>query len=252
MRPPTLAALVAAEWLKVRTVRMPGLLAAAAVALTLVLAVQPVLSAGRNGNPSLGTAGAMLAVLGATSRGPLVALVLGVLLVTAEHHHGTLTPVLLQVPSRARLLAAKAALAALGGLALGVLALATSLVVGLLSGAVRPDLLNADIVWRSAGLALTHPAYALLGVGIGALTFRSQPVAVLTPLAWLLFGEAMVVTSVDRHLLPLTLNGASAALANAGDLPGVLPIWAGGLLLAGCAGLAVAAGAVRLVRTDVA
>lgn len=252
MRPPTWASLVAAEWLKVRTVRLPAVLAATAVALTLALAVQPVLGAGRNGSPSLGTAGAMLAVLGATHRGPLVALVLGVLLVTAEHHHGTLTPVLLQVPSRARLLAAKAALALLGGLALGVLALTTSLVVGVLSGAVRVDLLNADMIWRVVGLALAHPAYALLGVGIGTLALRSQAVAVLTPLAWLMFGEPMVVASVDRHLLPWTVNGAAAALANAGDLPGVLPLWAGGLLLGGCAGLAVAAGAVRLVRTDVA
>lgn len=251
LRPPTWMALVSAEWLKVRTVRLPALLAATAVALTLVLALQPVLSAGRNGSPSLGTAGALLAVIGSTSRGPLVALVLGVLVVTAEHRHATLTPVLLQTPSRARLLAAKSAFAAMGGLGLGLLGLATSLSVGALSGAVRPGLLNADIAWRVTGLALAHPLYALLGVGVGALAARSQPVAVLIPVVWLLFGEAMVVNVVDARLLPWSLNGAVAALANAGDLAGVLPIWAGGLLLLACASVAVGAGTVRTVRADV-
>ena len=80
MKPTGWTAMVAAEWLKIRTVRVPAVLAGAVVALTAVLAVQPVLGAGRSGSPSLGTAGAMLAVLGATSRGPLIALVLGVLI----------------------------------------------------------------------------------------------------------------------------------------------------------------------------
>ena len=244
-------ALLATEWLKVRTIRLPVLLAAGAGALTLVLALPPVLGAGRRGNPSVGTAGAMLAVLDAMGRGPLVALVLGVLLVTAEQHHGTITPVLLQTPSRARLLLAKAALGVLAGGGLGLLGLVTAMAVGILSGAVTTDLMNADIAWRLAGLLLAHPAYALFGVGVGALAARSQPIAVALPVAWLLFGEAMLIQTVNRDLRPWGMTGATEALANAGNVTGVQPIWVGGALLLVFALLAVAGGTVRLARADV-
>jgi hypothetical protein len=246
-----LSALVATEWLKVRTVRAPALLAGATVGVTLVLALQPVVGAGRQGRPSLGTIGAMLGVLDATSRGPLLAVVVGVLVVAGEHHHATITTSLLQTPARTPLVVAKAVTAALVGLGLGVLGLATTLAVGLPTGAVRTDLLNADIVWRVVGLLLAYPAYALLGVGVGALLLRSQAAAVLVPVAWLLVVETLVVGSMDRHLLPWSLTGATAALANAGDLPGVLPIWGGALLLAGFALLVLLAGVARVARTDI-
>lgn len=246
-----LSALVATEWLKIRTVRAPALLAGATVAVTLVLALQPVVGAGRQGRPSLGTIGAMLGVLDATSRGPLLAVVVGVLVIAGEHHHATITTTLLQTPERTALVVAKALTAALVGLGLGLLGLTTTLAVGLPTGAVRPDLLNADIVWRVLGLLLAYPAYGLLGVGVGALLLRSQAAAVLVPVAWLLVLESLVVGSLDRRLLPWSLTGATAALANAGDLPGVLPIWGGALLLAGFALLVLLAGVARVARTDI-
>lgn len=246
-----LAALVATEWLKLRTVRAPALLAAATVGVTLVLALQPVLGAGQQGRPSPGTVGAMLGVLDATSRGPLLAMVFGVLVIAGEHHHGTFTTTLLQTPARTPLVVAKAVTAALVGLGLGLLGLATTLAVGVPAGAVRSDLLNADIVWRVLGLLLAYPAYGLLGVGVGALLLRSQAVAVMVPVTWLLAVESLVVGFLDRHLQPWSITGATAALANAGDLPGVLPIWAGALLLAGFALLVLLAGVTRVARTDV-
>lgn len=251
MNRPRLSALVATEWLKLRTVRTPLVLAAATVVLTVMLAVQPVLGAGRQGRPSLGTVGAMLAVLEADTRGALLALVLGVLVTAGEHHHDTITTSLLHTPVRARLVAAKAVAAAAGGLVLGVLGLATTLAVGVPTGAVRRDLLNPDIVWRVLGLLAAYPLYAVLGAGVGALLARSQPVAVLLPVAWLVFVEDLVVGTVDRHLLPWTLGGATAALANAGDVARVLPIWGGAALLAAAALLAVLAGASYAARTDI-
>jgi ABC-2 type transport system permease protein len=243
-------ALLATEWLKLRTVRAPWLLAAAAVAITLVLAVQPVLQAGRGG-PSIGTAGALLGVLGATGRGPLVALAFGALLVTGEYRHATLTATLLATPDRARLLGAKALTALLGGLVLGALSVLTALAVATAAGAVRADLVHADVLARVAGLLLAHPLYGLLGLGAGALLARFPATAVLLPLAWLLFLEGLVVGGMGRHLLPWSLGGATAALANAGDLPGVLPIWAGALLLTGFAAVLAVAGTARLTRSDI-
>lgn len=246
-----MTSLMATEWLKLRTVRAPALLALVTVLLSLLLALQPVLGAGRQGRPSLGTVGAMLGVLDATSMGPLLALVLGVLVLTGEQHHATLSATLLQTPVRVRLVAAKAVVASLAGLVLGTLGLLTTLAVGVPTGAVRLDLLNPDIVSRALGLLAGYPVYAVLGVGVGALLTYSQPVAVLLPLAWLLVMEDMVVGAIDRHLLPWTVAGATEALGNAGDVADVLPVWAGAAVLVGYTMVALVAGAVRVDRADI-
>src|SRR4051794_13757795 len=101
--------LIRTELLALRTTRLPWALLAGPVLLTAGLAASAVLDAGTNGAPSIGTAGAMLAVLDATGSGRLVILLLGVLAVTAEFRHGTVTGTFLQSPRRIRVLAAKAA-----------------------------------------------------------------------------------------------------------------------------------------------
>ena len=94
---------------------------------------------------------------------------MGALVVTSEFRHQTITPSLLQVPQRAKLVAAKAAAAVLVGLALGVGCCAVVLPVGTVSGAFQLQLVNGDIALRVMGHILTFPVYALLGAGIGAL-----------------------------------------------------------------------------------
>lgn len=242
-----MAAVLTAELLKLRTVRSGLLAIPAAALLTLWAALDPVLSAGRAGSPSLGTAGALLAVLGACGRGSYVALVAGTLVVTSDVRHGTMTSSLLGTPRRARLLAAKAVVAVLIAVAVAVVDLGVVLAVGLLSGAVDPAMINPDIVLRVVGLLLGHPLYAVLGVGVGALLL-SQPLAVVLPVAWLAALEALVV---PQGLAAWSLSGVTAALAHAGELPGVLPVPAGGALLLTYAAAALGAGAVRLARHDI-
>ena len=74
---PGLLVLVRTELLKLGTTRAPWLLAGGALALTVLLALQPVTRAGRDGAPSIGTVGAALGVLDALGRGALVALLVG-------------------------------------------------------------------------------------------------------------------------------------------------------------------------------
>lgn len=240
-------ALLRAELLKLRSVRSGLLVLPVAGALTLWGAVEPVLQAGRAGSPSLGTAGALLAVLGAVGRGALVVLVAGVLVVTADVRHGTLTCSLLQTPRRAAVLGAKAAVALLLALVAAALDLAVVLAVGLLSGAVDPAMVNGEIVARVAGLLLAYPLYALLGVGLGALLL-SQPLAVLLPLLWTALLERLLV---PEHLAPWSLSGVTAALGNAGDVAGVLPVPVGAAALLAYAVTALVLGCARLARHDV-
>jgi ABC-2 type transport system permease protein len=242
--------LVGTELLKLRTTRACWGLVAGSAGLTLALAVTPLLKAGKAGTASLGTVGATLAVLGGLGRGALVALAVGVLAVSGEFRHHTLTTTFLRTPRRSRVLAAKAMAAALVGGALAGLNLVIVLTVGLAGGAVSPELLNGEIVLRELGLLLAYPLYGLLGVGLAAL-LPNQTIAVVVPLAWFLFLENLIVQHLVPRLAPWSLTGLTAALANAGDVAGVLPVWAGGALLLVDGLLLAWLGIGRTVRSDI-
>jgi ABC-2 type transport system permease protein len=243
-------ALIRTELLALRTIRTPWVVIAAAVVATVAICVTSVLDAGEQGAASIGTAGGMLGVLDATGKGSVVALLLGVLVVAGEFRHETVTTTFLQTPRRIRVLAAKATAAALVGAALGFVNLQAALAVGLPSGAVQPSLLNGDIALRVVGQVLAYPLYGLLGVGLGALLIY-QPVAVVLPLAWVLFVEGLVSDLLPHEFSAWSLKGVTAALANAGDYTDVLPVAAGGLVLLGYAALLLLAGTARVVRRDI-
>jgi ABC-2 type transport system permease protein len=241
--------LLRTELLKLTTTRWPWILVAVALAATAVQALQPVYKSGRDGDPTLGTAFAELAVLDALSRGALVALLLGVLMVTSEFRHNTVTVSLLQSPRRGRVVTAKALVAVSVGL--GLAALAIVLAVGLVSGAIQPQLINGDIVLRVIGLVLTYPLYALLGTATGCLLAANQPLAVVIPVVWLAGLEGLALSSVSPGARVWSFLGTTAALQNAGDVPLVLPVWAGAGALLGYALLLLGAGALRVARADI-
>ena len=248
--PPPLP-LLRTELLKLSTTRMPWLVAAAVPSLTAVLALQPVLGAGRNGSPSIGTVGATLGVLDAMGRGSLAVLVLGVLAVTSDFRHQTVVTSLLQAPNRIQLIAAKAAAAVLLGFVLGIASAGVVTLVGVMTGALRLDLLNADIALRGLGLVWTYPLYALLGVAVGALLRGNQPLAILLPLAWLVGAEPLASSALPPAMAAWSLGGLTAALQNAGDLPFVLPVWSGAAALVTITLLLLLAGAQHLNHHDI-
>jgi hypothetical protein len=237
--------------LKLTTTRWPWILISVTLAATAVQALQPVYKSGRDGDPTVGTALAELAVLDALGRGALVALLLGVLVVTSEFRHNIVTGSLLQSPRRLRVVTAKALIGVFVGLALGVAGLAIVLAVGLVSGAIQPQLVNGDIVLRVIGLVLTYPLYALLGTATGCLLASNQPLAVLIPVLWLAGLEGFALSSVSQSVRVWSFLGTTAALQNAGDVPLVLPIWAGAGALLAYALLLFGAGALRVARADV-
>ena len=243
--------LLRTEMLRLTTTRWPWILVAVTLAATAVQALQPVYKSGRDGDPTLGTVMAELAVLDALSRGALVALLLGVLMVTSEFRHNTVTASLLESPRRGRVVTAKAIVGVSVGFALGLAGLVIVLAVGLVSGAIQPQLVNGDIVLRVIGLVLTYPLYALLGTATGCLLATNQPLAVVIPIIWLAGLEGFALSEVSQSLRIWSLLGMTAALQNAGDVPLVLPIWAGGGALLGYALLLFGAGAFRVARADI-
>jgi hypothetical protein len=248
---PGLVIPVRTELLKLGTTRAPWALAAGALVLTTLIALQPVTRAGRDGAPSIGTAGAALGVLDAMGRGALVALLLGVVVVTSEFRHKTAGTTLLQTPNRTQLVVAKAAASTLVGLALGIAALLIVLGIGIVSGALQPEVINSDIAIRVLGLTLTYPLYALLGAAVGALLNRNQPLAIILPTVWLLGAENLAVSALPRPANTWSIVGVTNALQHVGNVPYVLPVGLGGVALLSYVLLLLAGGAFQLNRTDI-
>ena len=136
-RPPGLGRLVATELLKLRTTRVWWGLLLTGILLAFLnsglLAATAGLALG-NGRPSPPppTDPAMLRSIytGGFANGYIITLCLGVLGMAGEYRHQTITPTLLAVPARGRLVASKLVAYLLAGLAYGVVLVAVGAVLG--------------------------------------------------------------------------------------------------------------------------
>lgn len=239
---------IRAEFGKITTVRTFWVCIAAALAVTAITLSLQLVNAGRGGTPSFATASSAVNVLGSGGRAAFVALVAGIIMVTSEFRHDTITTTLLAVPDRWRVLRAKMAAAALFGLLLSTIVLVLCAAVGVSTGAFAAA--NAAVVNTVIGVSLVTPIYAMLGVGIGVLVVK-QTAAVTGALLWFLVGETMLGSYGVRWLQPFTPAGATAAIAQDRSLGGLLPPWAGVLLLLAYAGVLAAVGGVRLRRRSI-
>jgi len=246
------SALVRSELLKVRTTR--GWWAYLIVIVLLVGAAV----AGDTGTADDVARSLLVFQLGlveAAGFAALLALILGITLVTAEFRHGTIAPTLLAAPKRERVLAAKTLAASTVGLFFGVLALLVVAAVALpwlaLVGAEIQ--LGSEIASRAAATILGVVLFALIGVAIGSAV-HSQVAALVGTLLWVFLGE----TLLEGLLGLLDLDGASSylpfrALDGADGTRGneLLGYWpAVGVSLAWIAAVG-AAGVARTRRRDI-
>jgi ABC-2 type transport system permease protein len=245
-----MTAMIRTELVKLRTIRSTWAFVAAFVLLEMTSLALVIRNAGRLGAPSVGTTEQTLAVLGAGGRATLLLLILGVIMVTGEYRHSTITGVFLVRPDRRSSVAAKAATVVLIGLVAAVASVVIALAVGLVAGALDLTALNSEITVSLIGLLLGLPAYGLLGVGVGALV-KNQTAAVILPLVWFVVIEALIPAYGLRALVPWTPTGAALALSHNPGMPDLLPAWAGGLLLYGYAIALVASGYTRMSREDI-
>lgn len=184
------------------------------------------------------------------------ALMLGILAVSTEFRHGTITPTLLATPDRVRLMVAKLTAHGAAGVVLGVVgyglaALLATLILPLRS--IPTELALGDGLEMALGGIACVALLAALGVGIGTVV-RNQVGAVIGGLAWLFMIEPLLsaIPTVGPWIEDYGLGGAMGALSQ-DPLGGGAAIsqLAGGLLLLGYAALFAAAGVVLLRRRDV-
>jgi ABC-2 type transport system permease protein len=246
-------ALIDSELFKLRTTRtFAGILGGA---LGIVAAISLGAAFGGSYGPREGPGPDLL---GIASLSQVFALVLGILALSTEFRHGTITPSLLAVPRRARLVVAKLAANTSAGLLLGLacfLLCVAIIALVLPTRDIRTGFAEGDVWEVVAGGSVAAGLYAALGVGLGALV-RNQVGAVVAALGWVFVVEPLLIAipGISDTVTKFGLNGLASALGkspfgeSSENLLAQLPA---GLVLAGYATVAVAAGAAVLARRDV-
>lgn len=250
--------LIYAEIIKLRSTAGPWVVVASAIGLT-VFAIG--MTGAFAGNPAsmMGSPVAQLRWFNLTGVSAF-AMVLGILVGTADHRHGTIVPSLLAAPSRGRLGLAKSVSAVVAALVLATGAAAATAV------AVPVTLAAIDVkfvagwgaiaeLWVLSAVALA--ASALIGLGLGLLLAR-QSAALVVGLV-VSFVVTPALTGLAPHLavflpgmLEAAFTGSAAGLHEVGLGVREFGRAAAGLLLGGWAVGLVMLGTGRLVWSDAA
>jgi ABC-2 type transport system permease protein len=245
--------LVRTELLKQRTLPtfVVGVAAAPVIAALVVVAVFG--AAGKDGNDPLGP-DSFVQVLGAPSSIiTALALLLGVLAMTGEHRHETITTTFLACPRRRDVVVAKLVAQTLVGAGMGLLTLVTTVAVAV------PWLRMSDVTVQpggaavrvATGLVLSSALFGSLGVAVGAIV-RNQTAAAAAVLVWLLAVEGILTDVFADAAFSSWLPAAAGRAMVHGSTSSGQPSLAGAAaaLAVYVAALAVA-GTVLTVRRDV-
>jgi ABC-2 type transport system permease protein len=219
----------------------------------------------------------------------LLALVLGVLIITGEYRHKTVTPTFLAEPRRGRVVAAKLGIAFGGGIGLGVLTMLMGLVLGfvLIAAKVHSCITSSGFglqvqqgmskavcssqhglyfvattheMWHAwsriaPGVILGTGLFAIYGLGLGAL-LKNQVVAIVVGLGFTLVVETIIVAiwpSIGEYLP----GQAATALEDAGRTTFgggstlLLPWWGGAAMLVVYGVVLAVLGTLTTLRSDV-
>jgi ABC-2 type transport system permease protein len=242
---------VAAELFKLRTTRTSWGVTLGSLALVLVISTIAALA----GEFSAGDEAPGPDLLEIAGLVQIFALVLGILIVATEFRHGTITPTLLAVPDRVRLVLAKLVAALGAGALLGLVAalVCTAIVFPLLSSRdIDAGGSSGEVLELILGNLAASALFAAIGVGLGAL-LRNQVGAIIGALGWIFLVEPLLTIipgfdDVISKWFPSGAANAAAGTASSDDALGQIPA---GLLLAAYAAAFVAAGIVMVRRRDV-
>ncbi len=206
--------LVGAEVFKLRTTRTFYGLVLGALGLVLLI----VILASATANKSDIT---LRDVIGISGFAQVFALLLGIIAVTSEFRHGTVTPSLLVVPDRVRLTLAKLGAAFIVGLALGIVATGLSALIGsvILNARDIPNPLSgSDVTKMVIGGTIATALYAALGVGVGAVV-RNQVGAVVGSLIYLFVLENLLTIAKPLRdpVAKYGFGGVGNGLTGTGD-----------------------------------
>lgn len=248
-----MSGLLRAEWLKVTSTRMLLGMLVGALAFTALGVVAQIFASGQPGAPALTDPAAVRGVYASAGSAAIFVLVLGIIGMTTEYRHMTVTSTFLATPQRGRVMVAKMVVHAVLGLVFAVVAfvLAVALAAVLLPLKEHASI-EPSVVWQIFGGALLAFAfYGVVGVALGAL-IRNQIAAILAALVWVLLVEALVVAflpKVGKFLPGGAANGVLQATSFSSE--GYLPVWQSSLVLLGYGVLFAVIAARTTLRRDI-
>ncbi len=264
-------AIVRSEWLKLRTTAIPWVLAGISLVITGLLILVYFINHGAAGgggqqssNVGFGPPGQnyphtvqqLRNLIGRGIEGYIFALLLGVLIITVEFRHKTVTTSFLVTPRRWVFVLGKLLMAALAAVVLAVILLAATVFGGGIALSALGGSFSALVGQIGAvapGLILVFVLFALLGVGVGSLV-TNQVAALIICLGWFLIVENIIeaIWSGTTKWMP---SGAAAAAANVtagrGANAGLFNWWQGSLLILAYGLVFAVLGSTVLARRDI-
>lgn len=187
--------LLAAELLKLRTIKTTWVLLTATVVVSALAVAGSIIAENSRENPDLESEHGVNLIMNASATGAVFVLVLGVIVSSGEFRWRTATGTFLATPRRWRVIAAKLSVATVVGLAFGALSTGAALVVAdqvyRATGYAFP--LGSSDVWSVVGGGVLLAAlFGGLGAATGSLV-RNQVAAIVGWLVWLSLVEHIAV-----------------------------------------------------------
>lgn len=185
-----MSAFVRAELLKVRTTRGWW---AYLIAIVLITGIAAAGQVGSASGEERGTVQFMEDLVGSVGLSGLLALILGITIVTTEFRHGTVTPTFLAAPRRELVITAKSiatTVVAVGFALLSLLVVAAVAFPWLEIVDATPDY-GGDVATRLAQQFLAVVLSGLMGVAIG-LVVHNQVAALVGTLVWIFVVENLL------------------------------------------------------------
>ncbi len=206
----------------------------------------------------------MQTVVATTSAGYIFALILGIVMSTAEFRHSTAVATYLAQPHRRTVMLAKMLVAAVMGLLVQLVSTGVGMIAAVLYVQRYAHFaLTMDTYFRiMAGSVLVGSVLAVMGVAVGSL-IRSQVVAIMVSILWLQLVEGLLVVFADwlgkwsiRGAITSVLDIAVKTGPGAGRLDSSLTLdqlgpWQSMLLLLAYGALFAIVATVTSMRRDV-
>jgi ABC-type transport system involved in multi-copper enzyme maturation permease subunit len=184
-------ALVRSELLKIRTTRSWW------AYLIVIVLLTGIGTAGSIGSAEIvdrSTLSFQLDLVSTAGLSVLMAIILGITIITTEFRHGTVTPTFLAEPRRERVILSKALAAVLVAIGFALLALVVVAAVAIpwLTIVDAEVLRDPELLTRAGEQILSAVLWALMGVAIGTAV-HSQVAALVGTLIWIFLVENLLV-----------------------------------------------------------
>jgi hypothetical protein len=202
--------LIRAEFLKLRTTQVWFWLLLATVAVSVLLVVGQIAP-----HDGVRTARQVPDLFASSATAYIVVFILGVLGVTTEFRYQTITPTVLQTPSRWTIVTAKMITYAILGVIYAIIAVAVQLAVAvpwLSAKHVDVRFGDGNVQHAIIGVFAVVALFGIVGLGVGAL-LRNQIVAVVVGILFLLVLEnVLVAIPVVKKAYPYMPGPAADAI----------------------------------------